>query len=50
MKRNVFAAASMSVLLVAMLVPGSAAAASPQRFEQGNIRRAHPGLKDAWPT
>jgi minor extracellular serine protease Vpr len=47
MKRNVFAAASMSVLLVAMLVPGSAAAARPQRFEQGSIRRSTPGLKDA---
>ena len=46
MKRNVFAAASMSVLLVAMLVPGSATAASPQRFEQGNIRRAQPGLQE----
>ena len=47
MKRNAFATASMSLLLVAMLVPGSAVAASPQRFEQGNIRRAHPGLADA---
>ncbi|MCY7419979.1 MAG: S8 family serine peptidase, partial [Chloroflexi bacterium] len=47
MKRNVFAAASMSVLLIAMLVPGSAAAASPQRFESVNVNRAHPGLKQA---
>ena len=47
MKRNVFAAASMSVLLIAMLVPGSAAAASPQRFESVNVDRAHPGLRQA---
>ena len=45
MKRSVFAAASMSVLLVAMLVPGSTAAASPQRFQQGTIGRTHPALR-----
>ena len=44
MKRRVFAVASMSMLLVSMLVPGSAGAASPQRFQQGHLRRAQPGL------
>jgi minor extracellular serine protease Vpr len=47
MDRRVFTAASMSLLLVAMLAPGSAAAAGPQRFEPVNVRRAHPGLTDA---
>ena len=44
MKRRVFAVASMSMLLVSMLVPGSAGAAGPQRFQQGHLRRAQPGL------
>ena len=47
MKRSGFAAASMSVVLVAMLVPGSTTAASPQRFDEVNVRRAHPGLRSA---
>ncbi len=44
MKRNVFAAASMSVLVFAMLVPGVAVAAQPQRFQQGTIGRDHPAV------
>ncbi len=47
MDRRVFAAACMSLLMAAMLVPGAAAAAGPQRFEPVNVKHAHPGLKDA---
>ena len=44
MKRSAFSAASVTVMLVAMLVPGPAAAAEPQRFDPVNVRRPHPGL------
>ncbi len=47
MKSRVFAVASMSLLLVAMLMPGAAVAADAQRFDPVNVRRAHPGLKSS---
>ena len=46
MKSRVFAVASMSLLLVVVLMPGAAVAADAQRFDPVNVRRAHPGLPE----